>query len=305
MTKQKSHPQVVGLGNSAIDYLALVPHFPERDKKMRMLDFKVQGGGPVATALVTLARFGISTGYVGKVGGDNFGKFILHSLEKEGVDISRVVVDERSSSLFAFVIIEKKTGRRTILWTKGDSSPLKTQELDEDYLLSAKVLHFDGYEVESSIWIAKKAKIRKVKLTLDLDTIVPDIDELVSLCDVVIPSWPMASKLTGEDKPEEAVKKIRSMGPGIVAITLGEKGCICSSDKETFFQPGIKVKAVDTTGAGDVFHGAFIFGLLQGWDLRKIAKFSNIVAALNCTKLGGREGIPDLNKALDLLQKME
>lgn len=300
---EKFHPQVVGLGNSAIDYLAVVPHFPERDKKMRVLDFKIQGGGPVATALVTLARFGIPTGYVGKVGEDDFGKFILQSLRKEKVDISRVIIDKKASSLFAFVIVEKKSGKRTILWTKKDYSPLKATELDKDYLLSGKILHLDGYEIEAALWIAKEAKKKKVKVTLDLDTVVPGIDELVSYSDVVIPSWSMASKLTGKDKPEQALEEIFSMGPSIVVITLGDKGCICRSENEVFFQPGIKVEVVDTTGAGDVFHGAFIYGLLQGWELKKIAKFSNIVAALNCTKLGGRGGIPSLGEAMSLLQK--
>jgi len=218
----KIQPEVVGLGNSAVDYLAVVPRFPEQDEKMRILEFTKQGGGPVATALVTLARFGIPTGYVGKVGRDDFGRFILQGLKEEGVDISKVVVDKKAPSLFAFVIVEKETGKRTILWTTGKRSPLKISELDEEYLLSGKVLHLDGHEIEAAVWAAKKAKEKGIRVVLDPDVIVPGIDELIRLTDVVIPSWLIASKLTNRNHPEEAADKLLSLGPKVVVITLGE-----------------------------------------------------------------------------------
>ena len=300
----KMQPEVIGLGVSAVDYLALFPHFPEQDEKTRIPKFSKQGGGPAATALVTLARFGITTGYVGKVGGDDFGEFILQGLKEERVDTSRVIIDKKAPSLFAFVIVEKERGTRTILWREGNRSPLKISELDQDYILGGKILHLDGNEAEAAIWTAKKARGKGITVVLDADIILPGIEELIKLADVVIPSRSVATKVTHKNDPEEAAKEIFSWGPKIVAITLGGKGCFCKSKDEAFFQPSLKIEVVDTTGAGDVFHGAFIYGLLQGWDIRKIARFSNGVAALNCTKLGGRAGIPTLSQALNLLRKL-
>ncbi len=128
------------------------------------------------------------------------------------------------------------------------------------------------------------------------------MDELVGLTDVLIASHNFASQFTGIDDPERAMGKMRSLGPEIVGITLGDDGCILSWENNIHREPAFAVNTVDTTGAGDVFHGAFIYGLLQGWPMDKIARFANAVAAMKCRKLGGRAGIPTLDEAMAFLK---
>jgi len=294
---------VVGLGHSAVDYLGVVPRYPALDEKIEMLEFAKQGGGPVATALVTLSRLGASTAYIGKVGDDDFGKFILEEFKKEGVDTRGVIVEKGASSLFAFCVIEKNTGKRTIFWSTGRRSEINPGKLNKELIVSAKFLHLDGHETEAAIQAAKWAREKNIKIILDPDIISPGIEELISLSDVVIASSSFVQNFTGEESYSEGAEKLFSLGPEIVVVTLGEKGCLCKSKDGIFTKPAFKVKVIDTTGAGDVFHGAFIYGLLKRWDLEKIAEFSNAVAAIKCTKLGGRAGIPNLEEVNKFLSR--
>ena len=306
---------VVGLGCSALDYLGVVPRCPRLDEKIEMLNFTRQGGGPVATALVALSRLGASTSYVGKVGDDEAGKFILREFEKEGVDTSGVVIEKGASSLVAFCVAEKNTGKRTIFWHRGTCSGLDPRELNKQLILSAKFLHLDGHEIRAAIEAAKWAKAKKidpvrhvdrtksngVKVVLDPDLNLPEMEELVKLTDILIAPSNFARDFTKEEDYSKAAEKLFALGPEVVVITLGEKGCLCRSGKGMFTKPAFRVKVVDTTGAGDVFHGAFVYGLLRGWDLEKTAEFSNAASAIKCTKLGGRAGIPTLKQVEDFL----
>jgi len=266
-----------------------------------MLNFTRQGGGPVATALVTLSRLGSSTSYIGKVGDDEAGKFILKEFEKEGVDTSGVVIEKGASSLFAFCVAEKNTGKRTIFWRRGTCSELDPKELNKQLILSAEFLHLDGHEIKAAIQAAKWAKREKIKIVLDPDVNPPEMEELIRLTDVLIVPSNFARDFTKEENYSKAAEKFFAFGPEVVVITLGEKGCLCKSNKGVFTRPAFKVKVVDTTGAGDVFHGAFIYGLLRGWDLEKTAEFSNAVSALKCMELGGRAGIPTLKQVEEFL----
>lgn len=292
---------VVGLGCSALDYLGIVSRYPCLDEKIEMLEFTRQGGGPVATALVTLSRLGASTSYIGKVGDDESGKFILEEFEKEGVDTSGVVIEKGVSSLFAFCVIEKNSGKRTIFWRRGSYSELDAKKLNKELILSARFLHLDSHEVNVSIQAAKWAKEKRIKIVLDAELNSPEMKKLMKLTDIIIASSGFAQCFTKEKDYSKAAEKLFSLGPEVVVITLGEKGCLCRSREGSFTKPAFKVKVVDTTGAGDVFHGAFIYGLLRGWNLEKTAEFSNAVSAIKCMKLGGRAGIPTLEKVEEFL----
>lgn len=295
---------VVGVGYSSVDYLGIVDEYPPpADVKMPMSQFTKQGGGPVATALVALSRLGARTAFVGKMGDDEFGSFMKSQLEKEKVDISQIVTEPGASSQFAFIIVDQATGRRTILWSQSDVPPLRASEMDREFVTSARILHLDGLQMEAGLAAARWAKEADITVVLDGDTIRPGIDELIELTDVLIASRDFAVKLTGEDNPEEAVYKMRSLGPEIVGITLGADGCILSWETTIIREPALKVDAVDTTGAGDVFHGAFIYGLLRNWPLKETTEFANAVAAMKCRKLGGRAGIPTLDEAMAFLKE--
>ena len=295
---------VIGVGLSATDYLGIVDEYPPpADKKICMSEFAKQGGGPVATALVALARLGAKTAFVGKVGDDESGNFMKDQLAEEGVDVTQVVTEPDTSSPPAFIVVDKDTGSRTIFWSESNITPLKASEIDQEFIASARILHLDGLQMEAGLAAARWAKEAGMTVVLDGDTMRQGIEELVGLTDVLIASQNFATQFTGTGHQEAAINKMRSLGPEIVGITLGADGCMLLWESNLIRKPSYKVDVVDTTGAGDVFHGAFIYGLLQDWPLEKTAEFANAVAAMKCRKLGGRAGIPTLDEAMAFLKQ--
>jgi sugar/nucleoside kinase (ribokinase family) len=293
---------VIGVGLSALDYLGIIDQYPPpADVKIQMSEFTKQGGGPVATALVALARLGANVAFVGKMGDDDSGNFMKSELEKENVDVSHVVIEPGGISQPAFIVVDKNTGGRTIFWSESNISPLRASEIDRDFVTSGRILHLDGLQMEAGIIAARWARESGMTVVLDGDTIRHGIDGLIALTHVLIASKNFAEKLTGEKDPKKAMQNMRSMGPDIVGITLGEDGCILSWDDKTLHKTGFKVDVVDTTGAGDVFHGAFIYGLLRDWSIERTADFANAVAAMKCRKLGGRSGIPTLDEVIKFM----
>jgi len=288
--------EVVGIGLSTIDYLMVIPFFPPEDMKMQALSCIKQGGGPVGTALVTLAKLGAKVAYMGKLGNDEVGRSVKESLQQYGVITDYIIEEKNVSSPIVFVLINKKNGKRTVIWERGTISYLYSGELNKKCITSAKFLHLDEYYLETALEAAKIARNAGVKVSLDADNVYPGTDKLISLTDILITSKNFPSNFLGEISLDKAIKELFKMGPEVVVITIGEEGCLCINKKGTFYQPAFKVNVVDTTGAGDAFHGAFLYGLLQKWDIKEIAKFSCAVAAINCTKLGGRSGLPTLEE---------
>ena len=294
---------VVGVGLSAIDFLGIVDEYPPpADQKICMSQFTRQGGGVVATALVALARLGATTAFVGKVGDDEFGRLMRNQLEEEGVDVTQMIMEPGASSAPAFIVVDKGTGRRTIFWSESTVTPLHASEIDQDFITSARILHLDGLQMEAGLAAARWAKEAGMTIVLDGDTIRPGIEELIGLTGTLIASQSFATQFAGTSHLEAAINKMRSMGPELVGITLGADGCMLSQGNDLIRKPGYSVDVVDTTGAGDVFHGAFIYGMLQGWSLERTAEFANAVAAMKCRKLGGRAGIPTLDETMAFLQ---
>ena len=298
---EKKMFDVIGLGASACDFLGVVPHYPAMDERLRMLEVHRQGGGEAATAMVTLSRLGMNASYVGKVGDDEMGRFIVGEFKREGVDTSHVVVERGGLSVFAFSIVDKETGKRTILWHK-QLKPLAPDELDEEFMLSAKILHVDYHEPEAALAAARWFREAGKTVVLDIDTVDSQLQKMVRLADVVIGSETFAKRIGSGGDYFRAAEKVSSLGPETTVFTLGEKGCLCRSKGEAFVQPAFEVDVVDTTGSGDVFHGAFIYGILHNWDLRKTAEFSNAVAAMKCRKVGGRAGIPSRKEVDEFLK---
>lgn len=289
---------VIGVGFSAADYLGIADEYPPPiDEKTHMSRFTKQGGGPVATALVALSRLGATAAFVGKVGDDDTGDFIKRQLAEENVDISQVVVEPGALSCISFILVDGATGSRTIFWS-SDVSPLRVSEVDRDFIVDARILHLDGLQMEAGLAAARWAKEAGVTVVLDGDVITDGIGELVGLTDVLITSQNFAEVFTGLDDLEKAMHKMRLQGPEIVGITLGDDGCIFSWENNIHREPAFAVNVVDTTGAGDVYHGAFIYGMLRDWPLEKRARFANAVAAMKCRKLGGRAGIPTLDEVM-------
>jgi ribokinase len=293
---------VIGVGYTALDYLGIVPHLPEENHKLEMSGFAVQGGGPTATAVVTARRLGLDAAFIGKVGDDEFGRHMISELKREEIDVSGIVVENGGGSQFAFIMVDERTAARTILWTRGSLSIFDGAEVDTSMIERARGLLIDSLEPAAALAAAEAAQKSSIPVVIDAGTLRDGVEELLPLCDYIVASETFSKQISAGGY-EEALERLLSYGARAAVVTLGEKGCLALSGDGLLTSPGFPVDAVDTTGAGDVFHGAFIFGVLEGWDIERICIFSNAVAALKCRRLGGRSGIPDLEEAVSFLSR--
>lgn len=293
--KEFERVQVVGLGQACVDYLGSLASYPHEDGKIELSGLHMRCGGPASTALVTLARLGIQTSFLGAISDDPFGVKIVENLRREKVDISFLRIRPGYTSQFAFIAVTRATGRRTIFWHRGTAPHLKGEEIDIRCFPMATVLHFDGLMIEAAIEAARQAREMGMKVVMDAGTMREGSKELVSLVDVLIASETFATPLVGSDASHEStLHALRRLGPKEVVITLGAKGSIGLSDQGMVYQEAFSVDTLDTTGAGDVYHGAYIYGLVQDWDMARCMRFACGAAALNCTQIGAQGAIPDL-----------
>lgn len=306
MTKSAMIYDVVGLGVSTLDLLMLVDELPGREMVQRAHDSLLAGGGPVATALVTLARLGARTAMVDKLGDDWRGTLIVEQLQREGVSTDHIVVAKRSSSSIASILVSKGDGARTIVFSPGDAGELARAEVSLADLLSAKILHVNGRHLESCLTLAKQAKRCGVLVSFDggAHRYRPELDALLKLTDVCIVAHEFAASFSGEaDDIAVSAARMMEAGPEIVVITAGTDGCwVFSRGEGDFHQPAfVMPSVVDTTGAGDAFHGGFLFGMVRGWSLQDCALLASAVAAISTQALGGRDGLPSLAEVRDFL----
>jgi sulfofructose kinase len=288
---------VVGMGLNSVDLLCIVPRFPAFNSKMKLNRFSKQGGGQVATAMVALARWGLKTKYLGKIGGDEFGRFSLKSIRDEGVDVSGVVLEPDSATQMAVILVDGSSGERTILWDRDNRLMYREGELRKTDICCGKILHMDGHDTHAALQCARWAHEEGIRTVIDTDRVDPLSSELLKEIDFVITSAQFPMIFTGIPHREKALLELQKHTRGFVCATLGREGAMCLVDGNIVYAPGFQVNAVDTTGAGDVFHAGFIYGLLQNWELNEILSFANAAAALKCLDLGGRTGIPGLEEA--------
>jgi sugar/nucleoside kinase (ribokinase family) len=291
----------VGFGLNAVDHLCVVEHFPQFDTKSEILDCRILAGGQVATALTFLARMGLKAKYIGKVGSDDLGRLSLQSIAAEKIDVSSVKIGAEARNQYAFIIIEKGSGERTILWQRDPRLSFSESELSRAEICSGRVLYLDGYDQPAALTAARWAQAAGIPVVADLDKVVPYCRELLQNIDFLITSANFPSEFTGIMDFEQSLAALRPYCRGFIAATLGAKGSAALIGDRCIYFPGHPVQAADTTGAGDIFHGAFLYGLLQNWPVQKIVRFANVAAALNCRFLGARGGIAGLAEILSKL----
>jgi len=283
---------VVGLGQCSLDILGQLDSYPERDQKAELQSLLVQGGGPVATALVTLARLGVSTAFAGAVGDDDFGRQIRAGLLSEHVDCTWLRDVSGAASQVAFIAVDA-AGHRNIFWHRGDVQPALPGTFAETLAAGVRVLHLDGLHGEVAIRAAEIARGLGVTTVLDAGTLRLGMDRLLPLIDHLVVSENFAQQLLGRDDPEAALRQLAAEGAQAVTITRGRHGSISlDQDQQIVHQPAFDVTVVDTTGCGDVFHGGYIYGLLQQWPLPQRVRFAAACAALKARRMGGRTAIP-------------
>jgi sugar/nucleoside kinase (ribokinase family) len=292
----------VALGLNAIDHLIVVPHYPEFDSKVPFLSHTLAPGGQCATAMVALARLGMTTRYIGKVGSDELGRLQLDSIASEGVECSGVIVVDGAESQTAFIIVEQPSGERTILWRRDERLAITEHEVDREAVTSGRVLHLDGHDVAASIAAARHAREAGTPTVLDIDNAYPGFEALLPLIDFIICSGKFTERVTGESDLGVGLKTLaQKSGSAFVAATIGCDGVLAYFHGQHVQSPAFKVDCKDTTGAGDAFHGGFIYGLLAGFSVEDTLRFANAVAGLNCCRVGARAGLPSLEEVNVLL----
>lgn len=288
---------IVGVGLNATDTLLTVSRFPLRGGKVAFDEEILSPGGQVATAMVACQRLGLRAKYIGSVGDDERGRLQMESLRSSGVDIEHIQMRGNCASQSAYIVVDRESGERTVFWRRDDCLRIDPGQIADDQILGARLLHIDGHDtpaVERAASIARRAAIPVV---VDVDTIYPGFDLVLPHVDYLIGSSEFPGRWTGEDDPFEALAVIAAKyGMKVAAMTLGESGALALSDGRFHYVPGFVVDCVDTTGAGDVFHGAFCYGLLAGFSLERALTFSNAMAALNCQAPGARGGIASLEE---------
>lgn len=295
---------VTGIGQCSLDHLVLIDTYPAVDTKKEILELHEQGGGPVATALVALSRWGVRCRFHGIVGDDDAGKKIQSSLIEEGVAVSGLLTREKAASQVAFIAIENETAKRTIFWRRPTGRPLQPEELSADFLDGSVLLLLDGLMRDVSIYAAEKAREHGIPIVLDAGRLRAGMPDLMKLSDYVVASEELAKDLGWYPCRETLLRERENLGVKVLTITLGERGSMtASSDNDYIEIPAFQVYAVDTTGAGDVFHGGYIYGLLNHWSIKETVTFASAAAAIKCTRIGGRHGIPRLSEAKEFLSE--
>ncbi|OHD60279.1 MAG: hypothetical protein A2096_09625 [Spirochaetes bacterium GWF1_41_5] len=279
---------ITGLGFCGYDYLCIVNEIPH-DEKTGALEYKEQGGGPSATAIVTAAMLGSKTAMMSAIGNDKRGNDIINELKNYKI-LTNGICRKSGSSPTAFCWIEKKSARRSIVWHKGNIKSLIPRDIKKHQKLisASRVLHCDGHHLQAALFAADIAKKHGVKVSLDAGSLLPGIDNLIKKTDILIASCFFAQTWSKTENTREALYRLASQGSEIVIITSGEKGLIGRAYGKNFTFPAFRIKARDTTGAGDVFHGAFLHAYCRGWNIEKACRFASAASALNCLELGGR-----------------
>ena len=297
-------PQIIGIGSTVYDTLMVVNGFPTEDTKLEASQTKIQGGGPCATALVAAAKLGVTAAYMGTVGDDPFGAFMVSDLEKWGVSTRFVRRVQGAVSFHAVVLLNTQNASRTCLWSKGTVPPPTQADINEAALRSAKVLHLDGHMLEAAIHAAKLCKSFGVKVSHDAGGTYPGVEKLMPYVDYLIPSEEFALKMTGAKTAENAaVQLYETYRPEIVVLTQGVRGGILLDEQGMRRYESFKVDVQDSNGSGDTFHGAFIAARIKGYNAFDACRYASAAAAIKCTRLGARYAMPSDAECREFLQQ--
>jgi sugar/nucleoside kinase (ribokinase family) len=286
----------VGVGLATVDLLCVGQRLDER--KVELGVFSMQGGGSAANMLAGMAMLGARTRFFGRLSDDQFGRFIRAGLDDLGVDTSAVVDEPRRVSPVSIVMVDELTRKRKILFTRGDTSPLAPRDLPPRLLHGAGMLCIDGYQPALQAAIAEKAREKGITVLLNAGHLDGGMGELLALADIVIGSERFASEFAPSDKIEDSLQEITRLGPRIAVITLGSEGAVATDGKKLVEQKPIDVFVADTTGAGDLFCGAFAYAHACGWPLERALPFASAAAGLQCKSLGARGGLPTLDQVM-------
>ena len=298
---------VVGQGLNSIDLFAVVAEYPARNSKHRLEKFVKLAGGQVATAMAACARLGWRARYVGRFGDDDYGAFGVESLVRDGVDVQAVRQLPGIASQFSLILVDG-SGDRTVMWDRDPGLTMAAREVEPDVIRSGRVLHVDCFETEPATAAARIARASGMATVIDVEGIRTGTVELLREIDIIIAAEEFPTRLTGYEDLGRALAAMADefREASLVSVTLGARGSLTRIQGREIRMPAFKVPVVDTTGAGDVFRGAFIaawLGAEHGAEVEDLLTYATAAAALKCRALGAREGIPHADEVNRFLRE--
>lgn len=294
---------VAGLGENSVDRVYVLPAAPATNVKMEVTSHRISPGGQVATTLCTCAAFGLRTAYIGTFGNDDNARLIRETLGARGVDLSGAQTRD-APNRHAVILLDETTGERTVLWQRDPALVLRPGEVAADTIARARVLHVDNVDEEAAIAAATIARAAGAEVTTDIDQVTSRTAALVEAATFPVFAEHVPQALTGEADPERALRALRQRHAGMLCVTLGRRGAMLLAGSRLHHVPAYAVRAIDTTGAGDVFRGALIHALLRGDDPEAMLRFANAAAAISCTREGAIGGVPTLREVEALATKI-
>jgi len=295
----------VGFGLNAVDHLIVVPEYPAFDTKIRFLEHAQSAGGQTATAMVALRRLGLKTAYAGRFGSDQEGAFGLKTLKDDKVNVDFAEVVEGARTQIAFITVDARSGERTIVWDRDDRLAYKPDEAPVEFAPLGRVLHLDAHDPPACVRLAQAARAAGTIVSADIDNVYAGLPELLPLIDILIGSKEFPRRVTGVVDERAALVELKNRyGCAVVGMTIGAAGAVVYHDGSFIDSPGFEAPNCcrDTTGAGDAFHGAFLYGFLNGEDIETSLKLGNAVAAIKCSALGARTALPTRSQLEEFLQ---
>jgi ribokinase len=298
-------PETISLGDAAVDLIAFVSEHPRFGGDSQISVLERHPGGSAANFAVAMARLGISSGLISKVGSDEAGRFLRDSLKRESVDVTHLKREDGATGTI-FVIVDR-SGQRTMLSFRGVNVRLLPEEIARGYIAGSRLLHVSGYSLlrapqcDAALTAMKYAKEANVRISLDPSPLVrlaerKLVAETLELVDLLLPNEAEAKYLSRKRNIRDAGRTLLEKGTSIVAMKLGPKGCLVMDENEELHVPAFNVETIDTTGAGDAYNAGFLVGHLKGWDLKRSAEFANAAAALKTMKGGARNGLPRIGE---------
>jgi len=294
---------VVGVGVNAVDTLIRLPRFPASDSKMEFSESAVMPGGQVASAMIACQQWGLSTRYVGKVGDDEYGELHRNEFTKAGAE-AHLIRAEGCASQSSFILVDQSTGDRTVLWKRDARVALLPEDLRREWIVGARALLVDGHDTEAAACAARWAREAGIPVIADLDNLYPGVEALLENVDFIVSSKDFPERLTGEKDLLKSLPLIqRKFKNRLTAATLGRNGVLAWDGSSFTYCPAYQVDALDTTGAGDIFHAAFVYGQLEELKLEEQLSFSCAAAGLNCTGSGARGHLASLEEIRKLMRE--
>lgn len=280
----------------------MLERIPKAGESLDALRWQLSPGGQIASAVLGCARLGLRCAYAGSVGDDPAAEVILRPLREAGIGLGGVRCRSGATSRSAVILVERRSGERSVLGFRDPRLALRPEELDADAIVRARVLHLDAVDPEASAFAARRAREAGVAVVLDADAVAPGLDALLPLVDFPIVSRSFAEEWGGTGSVRDGLAAVSGPGTRLAVATLGAAGALARCDEGWLESAAFDVAVTDTTGAGDAFHAGFIWGLLQGRDARGVLRAAHAVAALNCTALGAQAGLPgpDAVRALEV-----